>query len=77
MPTTYPDGSTLYSMKEALQICRISRSTYVRWLAAGKIRDTAQRDRNDWRLFSPSELEALKAVAFALNRTQVLRFEVR
>jgi hypothetical protein len=78
MPIVYPDGTQLYAMKEALRLCHISRSTYVRWLATGKIRDTINRDRNGWRVFTAAEIENLKAVAFALERPQrsLLKFDL-
>lgn len=79
LPITYPDGVVRYTMKEALNLAGISRSTYLRWVAAKKIRDTIVRNRNGWRLFTQEELNHLKAVAFQVSQTepQVLKFEVR
>lgn len=78
MPAPYPDGSVLCSMNEALASARISRSTYIRWVKVGKVRDTARRDRNGWRLFSEAELTELKAVAFSLSREpHIVKFDAR
>jgi len=54
-------GKTYYRTGETAQLAGISRSTLLRWLDSGIIKDTPRRDRRGWRLFSEDELETLKA----------------
>ena len=57
------NGETYYSTSEACQIAGISRSTFLRWVHAGIVKDTSCRDRRGWRLFSTYEIIALKIEA--------------
>ena len=50
---------------EAASAAGISKPTLLRWIKVGKIADAARRDRNDWRLFSPAEVEKIRAYAAA------------
>jgi len=54
-------GKTYYRTGETAQLAGISRSTLLRWLDSGIIKDTPRRDRRGWRLFTDDELEMLKA----------------
>jgi DNA-binding transcriptional MerR regulator len=54
-------GKTYYRTSETAQLAGISRSTLLRWLDNGIIKDTSRRDRRGWRLFTEDEIEILKA----------------
>lgn len=56
-------GKTYYRTAEALQRAGISRATYFRWLKTERVPDVAARDRNERRLFSREDVEALAALA--------------
>ena len=59
MPITI-NGKKYYWTKEACQITGISRSTLVRWVANGIIRDSAYKDRRGWRLFTEADIKTIK-----------------
>lgn len=48
-----------YSTEEAAQKLGISKSTILRWLRQGRI-DEVRRDRNGWRIFTSTDLEAIR-----------------
>ena len=56
-------GTTYYRTAEALEIVGISRATFYRWLAAGRIPDSQNRDRNGQRIFTRSEVDQLSEIA--------------
>jgi hypothetical protein len=74
MPRTI-DGRTLYKFAEALAQADISRSTYKRWLKEQRISDVRFRDRNNARLFTEEELDALKAVSLKVVDTRQPRVQ--
>ena len=57
------NGETYYRTKEACQIAGISRSTLLRWLRSGILKDASHRDRHGWRLFTQADIERIEAVA--------------
>ena len=59
MPITI-NGETYYRTSEACRITGISRSTLLRWLRNGILRDVSQRDRRGWRLFSETDIKRIK-----------------
>lgn len=62
MPETL-DSLEVYRIGEALDLVGLSRSTYFRWVRAGRISDTRYRDRNGRRVFTEDELNQLKEEA--------------
>ncbi len=56
-------GKTYYQLTEACNMAGISRSTLLRWIDNGIIKDAARKDRNSWRLFTEEEIEAIKEYA--------------
>jgi len=52
-------GKIHYSMLEVCRKARISRSTLLRWLAAGVIKEPI-RDRRGWRIFSEADVEKIR-----------------
>ena len=54
---------TYYSAHETAQAAGISKPTLLRWIKHKRIKDSAKRDRNGWRLFSELEVEAIRKLA--------------
>lgn len=59
MPMTMR-GKTYYRTTEVCQAVGIGRSTLLRWLRSGVIRDVSNRDRRGWRLFTPAEIRRIE-----------------
>ena len=56
---------TYYSAHETALAAGISKPTLLRWIKAKRINDAQKRDRNGWRLFAASEVEAIRKLAQA------------
>jgi DNA-binding transcriptional MerR regulator len=56
-------NSKFYRTSETARIAGISRSTLLRWLADGTIKEASQRDRRGWRLFTEADVKAIEDVA--------------
>ena len=78
MPIELQD-KTVWQIGEALKEVGLSRSTYFRWVKAGRVPDVVFRDRNGRRVFTREEIEQLKSVAQQLlnpNPQTLLTFGV-
>jgi hypothetical protein len=62
MPTPV-NGQTYYSAHEAALAAGISKPTLLRWIKSRRVNDAEKRDRNGWRLFAASEVEAIRKLA--------------
>ena len=62
MPTTIR-RETYYRTTEAAQLAGITRSTLLRWLDSGIIKDTTRRDRRGWRLFTEADIKRIEEEA--------------
>jgi predicted site-specific integrase-resolvase len=60
MPVVVND-ETYYRTAEVCQMIGISRNTLFRWLKDGIFSDVEYRDWRGWRLFTPNQLETMKA----------------
>jgi excisionase family DNA binding protein len=49
-------GENYYKTSEAARLAGISRSTLLRWIDAGVIKNASRRDRRGWRLFTEAEM---------------------
>ena len=58
MPTEI-HGETYYRTSEAARMAGISRSTLLRWLHRGIIKDTLRRDRRGWRLLTKADIKRI------------------
>jgi DNA-binding transcriptional MerR regulator len=47
---------------QAARLIGVSRNTLLRWFREGRVTDVA-RDRNGWRIFTPQDVERIKAYA--------------
>jgi len=59
------NSEVYYRTHEACRMANISRSTLLRWVRNGIVRDTTHRDRRGWRLFMVAYIQMLK---FEANR---------
>ncbi len=50
------EGKKYYRTSEAARMAGISRSTLLRWIESGVVRDKSHRDRRGWRLFSQADI---------------------
>jgi DNA-binding transcriptional MerR regulator len=60
MPVVIND-QTYYRTAEVCRMIGISRNTLFRWLKEGIISDVEYRDWRGWRLFTPAQLETIRA----------------
>jgi excisionase family DNA binding protein len=54
---------TYYRTSEAAQLAGVSRSTLLRWLDSGIIKDASCRDRRGWRLFTEADIKRIEEEA--------------
>ena len=52
-------GQTYYRTAEVCAMAGISRSTLLRWLRRGVLKDASHRDRRGWRLFVESDVSRI------------------
>jgi DNA-binding transcriptional MerR regulator len=62
MPVTV-SGQTYYRTNEVCRIVGLGRSTLLRWLKGGVVRNRVRRDRRGWRLFSQADVKVIESVA--------------
>ena len=53
-------GRTYYRTRDVCGIVGVSRSTLLRWISSGLIRDTVTRDRRGWRLFTEADIKRIE-----------------
>jgi len=56
-------GKSYYKTSETARLAGISRSTLLRWIDAGIIKNASHRDRRGWRLFTLAEIKKLEEEA--------------
>ncbi len=59
MPTVI-NSETYYRTTEVCQMVGISRSTLLRWLSSGTVKDVPPRDRRGWRLFTEADIQRIE-----------------
>lgn len=69
MPVTL-EGQTYYHINETCKLVGISRSTLLRWINKGSIKDATYLDRRGWRLFSEAELKSIAREAARVERNE-------
>lgn len=60
MMVTVKNGKKYYRTNEACEMAGISRSTFLRWLKGGVIKDVIYKDRRGWRLFTDDDIKRLR-----------------
>lgn len=58
-------GNTYYRTTEACRMIGVSRSTLLRWLVKGVLKDASHRDVRGWRLFTEADI---KRIEEAINK---------
>lgn len=61
------NGKTYYRTAEVCRLIGISKNTLFRWLKEGRFGETEYRDWRGWRLFTPAQLETIKATTSQVN----------
>jgi DNA-binding transcriptional MerR regulator len=61
------DGKNYYRTSEAARMAGISRSTLLRWIEGGIVKDESRRDRRGWRVFTRADVVKLKQEACRLK----------
>jgi len=56
-------GQTYYRTAEVYRLLGISRATLFRWIKERIVKEAGRRDRRGWRLFTETEIAAIKAEA--------------
>ncbi len=54
-------SQTYYRTTEACAMVGVSRSTLLRWLRSGILKDASHRDRRGWRLFTQADIKRIGA----------------
>jgi excisionase family DNA binding protein len=54
------EGQTYYRTREVCEKVGVSRSTLLRWISGGLIRDASVRDRREWRLFTEADIKRIE-----------------
>lgn len=49
-----------YTTKQVADMVGVDKSTLLRWIRQGKIKDVAQRDGRNWRVWLPEDVEEVK-----------------
>jgi len=71
------NGQTYYRTAEVYRKVGISRATLLRWLKKGVLGETGYRDGKGWRLFTPQDIERLRAEVNRVNQTSHLKTVIR
>lgn len=58
---------TFYRTSEASEMAGISRSTLLRWIKEGVLKDASHRDRRVWRLFTYADIRRIKVEANSIE----------
>jgi excisionase family DNA binding protein len=53
-------GQTYYRTRDVCEKVGVSRSTLLRWISGGLIRDASVRDRREWRLFTEADIKRIE-----------------
>ena len=59
MPVTIR-GKKYYRTKETCELAGIGRSTFLRLVREGKLKDASHRDMRSWRLFTEADIERIE-----------------
>jgi excisionase family DNA binding protein len=60
-------GKTYYRTEEVCKMVGLGRSTLLRWIGSGIIKDALHRDRRGWRLFTQEEIKRIEDEANRIN----------
>jgi len=60
-------GQTYYRTREVCGMVGVSRSTLLRWISSGLIRDASVRDRREWRLFTEADIRRIEDETYKIK----------
>ena len=66
-------GETYYRISEACQMVGIARSTLLRWVSLGVVKDVPHRDRRGWRLFTEADIKRIEQEAHKVEQSNHLK----
>ena len=72
MPMVIKD-QTYYRTREVCEMVGVSRSTLLRWISGGLIRDASVRDRREWRLFTEADIKRIEGEAHKVNQNKSVK----
>ena len=61
-------GQTYYRTEEVCKMVGLGRSTLLRWIRSGIIKDASHRDRRGWRLFTQDEIDRIEDEANRIDK---------
>jgi len=61
-------GQAYYQTREVCEMVGVSKSTLLRWISSGLVRDAASRDRRGWRLFTEADIKRVGGEAHRVNQ---------
>lgn len=65
------NGKVYFRAHEVCTMNHISKSTLLRWIRRGIIKDTLQRDWRGWRLFTQDDLQRIKEIVDAIQYPKI------
>lgn len=63
-------GQTYYRTREVCHMVGVSRSTLLRWISSGLIKDAVTRDRRRWRLFTEADIKRIEGEAYKVDQSK-------
>jgi hypothetical protein len=66
------NGDTYYRTAEAARTAGVTKSTLLRWVDDGIIKDASLRDRRGWRLFTEDDIKSIEDEASTVGRGKVV-----
>lgn len=66
-------GQTYYRTRDVCEKVGVSRSTLLRWISSGLIRDASVRDRREWRLFTGADIKRIEDEAHKVNQSKSVK----
>jgi excisionase family DNA binding protein len=67
------EGQTYYRTRDVCEMVGVSRSTLLRWISGGLIRDASVRDRREWRLFTEADIKRIEDEAHKVNQNKSVK----
>lgn len=66
-------GQTYYQTREVCEMVGVSKSTLLRWISSGLIKDAVTRDRRGWRLFTGADIKRIGGEAHKVNQSKSVK----
>ena len=66
-------GQTYYRTRDVCEVVVVSKSTLLRWISSGLIRDASTKDRRGWRLFTEVDIKRIEDEAHKVKRNKLVK----